>query len=386
MNIEGFAIAPDSTCVDGVKEVVWSDDGISAAGHEGHALYSGTFPCGLDLDLDQTIDFPALPNTSPIGTVTLHATASSGLPVSYSSTTPTICTVSGSVVTPTAAGTCTIEATQGGNADYNPAPPVSQSFTVECQTLCLLNPSAAGSLRAEGSARVNAGGGDVFVNSNASAAATLSGSAKVSAAYIGGPSGGFTKTGSGSYSPTPKLSAPSVDPLAGLAACPDLSGACPTGAPNPPVKVGGASRVHDRPGRVPLARGRRQRQADPPAGRVRDHRPGVGGGGRPPHRQRRHAVPRVHELPDTVLGCRSIAERGRQWRGRPDRALHGTVRRVQRRRRSGRHVHVHLLGQWLVDLRSDLRQGRPLRARPAAPRSGLHGSWPTRSSSPEPAA
>ncbi len=250
VNIEGFAIAPDSTCVDGVKEVVWSDDGISAPGHEGHALYRGTFPCDLDLDLDQTIDFPALPNTSPIGTVTLRATASSGLPVSYSSTTPTICTVSGSVGNPKAAGTCTIEATQAGNADYNPAPPVSQSFTVQCQTLCLLNPTAAGSLRADGSARVNASGGDVFVNSNASAAATLSGSAKMSAAYIGGP-GGFTKTGSGSYSPTPKLSAPSVDPLAGLASCPDISGACPTGAPKPPVKVGGATATTIGPGVYP---------------------------------------------------------------------------------------------------------------------------------------
>ncbi len=49
VNIEGFAIAPNSTCVDGVKETVWSDDGISATGHEGHALYSGTFPCDLDL-------------------------------------------------------------------------------------------------------------------------------------------------------------------------------------------------------------------------------------------------------------------------------------------------------------------------------------------------
>jgi hypothetical protein len=49
VNIEGFAIAPDSRCVDGVKEAVWSDDGIAGPGHEGHALYSGTFPCGLDL-------------------------------------------------------------------------------------------------------------------------------------------------------------------------------------------------------------------------------------------------------------------------------------------------------------------------------------------------
>jgi hypothetical protein len=49
VNIEGFAVAPDSTCVDGVREAVWADDGISATGHEGHALYRGTFPCDLDL-------------------------------------------------------------------------------------------------------------------------------------------------------------------------------------------------------------------------------------------------------------------------------------------------------------------------------------------------
>ena len=29
VNIEGFAIAPDSTCVNGFKEVVWSDDGLA---------------------------------------------------------------------------------------------------------------------------------------------------------------------------------------------------------------------------------------------------------------------------------------------------------------------------------------------------------------------
>jgi hypothetical protein len=49
VNIEGFAIAPDSTCVNNVREVAWSDDGISAADHQGHALYRGTFPCDVDL-------------------------------------------------------------------------------------------------------------------------------------------------------------------------------------------------------------------------------------------------------------------------------------------------------------------------------------------------
>lgn len=49
VNIEGFAVAADSTCVGGFKEVVWADDGIAGPGREGHALHSGTLPCGLDL-------------------------------------------------------------------------------------------------------------------------------------------------------------------------------------------------------------------------------------------------------------------------------------------------------------------------------------------------
>jgi hypothetical protein len=41
LNNEGFAISPQSRCVDGVKEVVWSDDGDT----DGHSLRSGTIPC-----------------------------------------------------------------------------------------------------------------------------------------------------------------------------------------------------------------------------------------------------------------------------------------------------------------------------------------------------
>ena len=40
-NLEGFALAPSSTCVDGTKEVVWSDDGIYGAG-PGSATARGT--------------------------------------------------------------------------------------------------------------------------------------------------------------------------------------------------------------------------------------------------------------------------------------------------------------------------------------------------------
>src|ERR1019366_6942024 len=68
---------------------------------------------------------------------TVSGTASSGLAVSFASTTPAVCTVSSVTVTMVAAGTCTIQATQAGNANYTAAPPVDQSFqvTLESQTI-----------------------------------------------------------------------------------------------------------------------------------------------------------------------------------------------------------------------------------------------------------
>jgi uncharacterized protein (TIGR03437 family) len=79
----------------------------------------------------QTISFGALSNqvlgAAPIA---LNATASSGLPVSFSSLTTSVCVVSGATVNPVAVGTCVIQASQAGNATYGAAVPVNQSFTV----------------------------------------------------------------------------------------------------------------------------------------------------------------------------------------------------------------------------------------------------------------
>ena len=86
-------------------------------------------PVGLN---NQTITFNPLPDkvvSDPPFTV--NATASSGLPVSFATLTPGICTVNGNTVTLSTTGTCTIHATQPGNANFNPAPPVAQSFAVK---------------------------------------------------------------------------------------------------------------------------------------------------------------------------------------------------------------------------------------------------------------
>jgi hypothetical protein len=57
-------------------------------------------------------------------------TAGSGLPVTFTSQTLSVCTVSGNVVSAIAVGTCTIPADQAGNARYSAAPTVTQGFAV----------------------------------------------------------------------------------------------------------------------------------------------------------------------------------------------------------------------------------------------------------------
>ena len=62
--------------------------------------------------------------------VTLSATASSGLQVSYTSSNPSVATVAGNILTIMGAGTSTITAKQAGNASYYPAPDIPKTLTV----------------------------------------------------------------------------------------------------------------------------------------------------------------------------------------------------------------------------------------------------------------
>lgn len=79
----------------------------------------------------QTISFNAL-STTPLaaGTVALSASTSSGLTVTFTSRTPTVCTVIGNRVTLIKTGACTIAANQAGDATYLAAPQSVRSFTV----------------------------------------------------------------------------------------------------------------------------------------------------------------------------------------------------------------------------------------------------------------
>ena len=90
----------------------------------------------------QAVSFGALSAKSlsddPFG-VTADASVT---PVSFSSQTPAVCTVSGTLVTLVQIGTCTIRATQGGDGNYTAATPVDQSFAVTVGSLDHLSFSA----------------------------------------------------------------------------------------------------------------------------------------------------------------------------------------------------------------------------------------------------
>jgi hypothetical protein len=104
------------------------------ASQSGNTSYGAATPVVRTIVVNQasqTITFPQ-PTTpityTPGGTVTLTATANSGLAVAYSVTGPA--TVSGSTLTITGAGNVMVTASQGGNANYTAATPVSQTIIV----------------------------------------------------------------------------------------------------------------------------------------------------------------------------------------------------------------------------------------------------------------
>ena len=106
----------------------------------------------------QTIAFAPAPTLSFHGVATVTATATSGLSVAYSSTTPSVCSVDRvtGVVTDLTQGTCTVAADQAGSADYAPAAQVTQSLTVVVSRSQTITFGAAPAVTAGSTATVTA--------------------------------------------------------------------------------------------------------------------------------------------------------------------------------------------------------------------------------------
>lgn len=95
---------------------------------------------------NQTITFnPLSAVTYGDPSITLNATATSGLEVSFISSDENIATISGNTLTITGAGTVTITAQQTGDATHNPAINVEQTLVVNQKALTVIN--AAGTTK-----------------------------------------------------------------------------------------------------------------------------------------------------------------------------------------------------------------------------------------------
>ena len=158
-------------------------DGQMGDGTMGYRPLASLFVVELSLisgATGQTITFGAAPSVVVGGTGTVSATATSGLAVSFTSSTPaSICTVSSTgTVTGVSAGTCIIAADQAGDASYNAAAQVTQSLTIT-STPFSISPSSASASAAglAGNISVTADTGSAWTaTSNASWITVTSGS------------------------------------------------------------------------------------------------------------------------------------------------------------------------------------------------------------------
>ena len=114
----------------------------SAGGAIQTTATGGTITAVFSNPATQTITFNPLGNvTFGVAPFSISATASSGLTVSFASTTTPVCTVSGSTATIVDVGTCAITATQPGNASWLAAIPVTRTFSVTSLILVLTAPA-----------------------------------------------------------------------------------------------------------------------------------------------------------------------------------------------------------------------------------------------------
>jgi len=103
------------------------------ASQAGTSSYAAATAVALGFEVTQgiqTISWGQSLSGAVGGTLSLAATASSGLGVSYVSGTTGICSVSGSTLSLLAAGTCSITASQGGDSNYLSSETVTRSLVV----------------------------------------------------------------------------------------------------------------------------------------------------------------------------------------------------------------------------------------------------------------
>jgi hypothetical protein len=195
---------PEVCTVDGNTGVVTDVDvGVCliSATQSGDSTYAPatavTLTIPISFDPSQTIVFDAAPTLTLGGTGTVSASASSGLTVSYSSTTPTICTVDASsglvtstgLVTSNAVEYCIIVADQAGDVHFDAATQVSLTLAV-ARPVSMTVPGAP--------TGVSATAGNTSNTVTVNVGATNSGGLSISGYTVTSSPAGITATGTAS--------------------------------------------------------------------------------------------------------------------------------------------------------------------------------------------
>jgi len=213
----------------GVVTAITAGTCIVAANQSGNTQYASapqvTQSIPVSFNSNQTISFGAVPTLSLGGTASVSAMASSGLPVTYSSTTPTICTVdvSSGLVTDLTAGACIIAANQAGNASFSAALQVSQTLTVTAPTGITVPGTPTG---------IAASAGTTANKVNVSIGATNSGGSPITGYTVTSNPAGITATGAAS---PVTVTCPST--CTGYAFSAFATNAIGSGAPSAPTDV-----------------------------------------------------------------------------------------------------------------------------------------------------
>ena len=134
LNDSVFAI---NSSVPGSTNITFTATQVKSALHPSTASVSTTIAINQTFNkASQTISFNALPIDTFKVKTTQALTASSVLnSITFTSSNASVATVSGSTLTLTGIGTTTITASQAGDANYNAATPVTQTFTVVAKTV-----------------------------------------------------------------------------------------------------------------------------------------------------------------------------------------------------------------------------------------------------------
>ena len=183
-------------------------------------------------------------------TLNPQATASSGLAVSYASNTPLVCTVAGANVRMVAAGTCSITASQAGNANYTAAAPVTVTFAINpgAQTITFpaqaAQPYSPGGSFMIGPIATSTSGLTVTYGSGSPLICTVSG-AGVSILATGACNVTANQAGNANFNPAPQVStnitinpSPPAAPVIGTATPGDAQAAI---AFSPSANTGGSA-------------------------------------------------------------------------------------------------------------------------------------------------